>query len=113
MGNPLVLNNTDKWLYEIVLMLRRSTGAIVNNTGNYSFISQFTVGVTSGAPANGETEYVNPNLTEAGTVKVHKNGTGYLTEGTNFDLIDGGGIELLGGAVFSNDETYTIFKKNN
>lgn len=107
-------NNTEAILYEIWKMLKTIAALTANGggagTGNYDYLTQFTVGVTAGAPADGSTEYINPDVT--GDIKVHKNGTGYLTEGVHYDLLVGGGIKLIGGSVFSNDEVYTIFKVN-
>lgn len=77
------------------------------NLPNMELIVQFTIGVTAGAPADGATDYVNALVN--GEVYIEKNGTGYLLP-SEFDLLPGGGFELLGGAVFSNDETYTVYK---
>ena len=77
--------------------------------GTYQWISQFTVDGGGGAPTDGETEYLNPSLTE--DIAVHKQGVGYLVEGTDYDVIVGGGFELLIGE-FTTGEVYTTFKRN-
>lgn len=110
---PQVLNNTDQWLYTIVKMLRLLTGATINGgggsgSGNYSYVIDFIVGAGGGAPANLATTYVNPNVT--GTIQLYKDGTGYMEEGVDWELLAGGGITLLDGNVFSTDEHYSIFK---
>lgn len=93
-------------------MERLAAGYVTSSSGsgNYEYLTDFTVGAGGGAPENGSTDYVNPNVT--GDIKIHKNGVGYLTEGVNYGLIEGGGFALEGGAVFSTDEKYTIFKVN-
>lgn len=85
-----------------------------NGDGNVQFIVQFIVG-EPGAPANMDTEYVNADVVEGAgeEILIEKDGTGYLTEGTNYNLLVGGGFELLGGSVFSTGEKYTISKVTN
>ena len=87
------------------------SGFMYNISGNiYTTLAQFTIGDGNpGTPTNGSTTYANPSV-EGKTVKVFKNGVGYLTEGTDFSN-SGGIITLLGGAVFSTGETYVIFIK--
>lgn len=95
-------------IYDILRTVASRSGS--SSTGNYEYLTDFTVGAGGGAPENGSTDYANPQVT--GDIKIYKNGTGYLTESVNYNLIEGGGFELIGGAVFSTDEKYTIFKVN-
>lgn len=100
------------WLRKIWEQLQVLTSATISGGGssasNYEYLVDFIVDGGGGAPTNGETEYANPDVT--GDIKVYKNGVGYLTTGTDYDQIVGGGIELLDGAVFTTGEKYTIFK---
>lgn len=118
--NIPVKSTTDAWLMYIYKRLGALISAIDGGgtvgSGNYSFLTAFTVGITPGAPSDGSTAFINPSVT--GDIQVHKNGTGYLDNTADdesqpgFVVTDSGGITLTGGLVFSNDETYTIFKVN-
>lgn len=108
---PQVITNTDLWLSKIYRMQRLTAGYAGGGGGGSStveFVSQFKIGNTPGAPTQGSTDYPNPALSGK-TFAVHKNGFGYLQEGTDFSPIPGGGFSLLGGSQFYNDETYTVF----
>lgn len=62
-------------------------------------------------PADGDTQYVNPNL-DGLTYTVFKAGYGPLSWNANIQTITGGGFEFTDGQVFSHDEIYTILISN-
>ena len=68
----------------------------------------FVVG-QPGGPADLATQYVNTNFASATSLKVEKEGIGTLEPGVDYDLLAGGGIELLGGATFSAGEVWFIW----
>lgn len=84
---------------------------------NYEFLLEFTVG-EPGAPTDGSTFYGNSLIN--GDIKLFKNGVGYL-KNTQDDPSEPGfivetgtppgpGITLTGGLIFSEGETYSVFK---
>ena len=81
-----------------------------NGNGNLEVLVTFVVG-DPGAPANEDTQYINTDVT--GNLLIEKNGVGALIEGTDYDLLPGGGFELLGGGMFTTGEIYTVSKINN
>ena len=108
---PQVIDSNTAWLSKIEERLRGIQSILYNGGGSGSSVVpiQFTIGDGNpGTPANGSTIYANAVL-NGKTISVHKNGVGYLTEGADYDLYAGGGIELLGGATFDTGVTYLIW----
>ena len=69
---------------------------------------QFIIGDgKTGTPANGSTEYVNSDL-EYARYRFKKNGFGTMFPEINYERLSSGGTRLLGGAVFSTGEMYSI-----
>ena len=104
---PGLFGPINQWQAKILRMERLMAGYLATQIAPY--IVQFTIGDGNpGTPANGAVAYPNP-LLAGKTVKVFKNGSGYLTQNTDYTLGDDGTITLLGGAVFSTAETYVIW----
>jgi hypothetical protein len=75
---------------------------------------EFQVGVTAGAPAHGDSQYVNTDLDDPDITDyvVEQRGFGNLSWNTEINEIAGGGFEFINGWTFNQDDTYfiTIYK---
>lgn len=75
---------------------------------------EFTVGVSVGAPASGDSQYVNADLDDADITDytVEQRGFGKLSWGEEIQEIAGGGFEFINGWTFNQEDKYfiTVFK---
>lgn len=96
------------WLKRIHEMLR-TVASSISGSGGYSIIASFTVDDV-GAPEDGDTQYLDPNMANLTSVAIVKNGVGYLELTTDYTLVEAGGFDLASGE-FTTGERYTIWGK--